>query len=205
MIEAGSAKDFFTKPKTETGRDFLKTGSSWFVSPDVPSLSPATKRPSSVVTPRCFHWIRKDLLGGMMKPGLLDDTEEDYVLLTQLKVKNLISLLEQPVHEALSASFDIHGVHFPIDDMGVPELGAAHEMCAWISEQMQQGHACVVHCKAGLGRTGLMLANVLVYQGATAIQAIHEVRTVNHYYIQSDVQFNFISEFEAYLKVSSLT
>ncbi len=203
LIETGLSKDFFLKPQTQTGRNFLESGSSWFVADDTSETSSKPrKHATAVIMPRGFYWIRNGLLGGMMKPGLLDNIERDYLALNQLKVKNIISLLEQPIDLERANDFNLHATHFPINDMHCPELQATDKMCAWISAQMEQGHACILHCKAGLGRTGLMLASILVYQGASAVQAIHEIRTINNSYIQSDEQFNFISLFEAHLRRS---
>ena len=52
-----------------------------------------------------------------------------------------------------------------------------------------------VHCHAGLGRTGTILASSLVWRGATAEAAIARVRAVGRSYIQNRAQEDFVRRF----------
>ena len=55
----------------------------------------------------------------------------------------------------------------PFDDHQVPPLALMKRFCesvhAWLSGDPR--HIAVVHCKAGKGRTGLMVSAYLVYTG----------------------------------------
>jgi len=52
--------------------------------------------------------------------------------------------------------FDL--LYLPIPDFGVPELGILQEGVREALSHSQSGHGIVIHCHAGLGRTGLFAA-----------------------------------------------
>ncbi|MCJ7625869.1 MAG: tyrosine-protein phosphatase [Anaerolineaceae bacterium] len=64
-------------------------------------------------------------------------------------------------------------IHLPIPDYGVPETGGLGETLDKILEEAQAGKNIVVHCSAGIGRTGLFMAvlarKVLGFSGQEAI------------------------------------
>ncbi|MGE0326021.1 MAG: dual specificity protein phosphatase family protein, partial [Polyangiaceae bacterium] len=60
---------------------------------------------------------------------------------------------------------------------------------------LERGDRVAVHCHAGLGRTGTMLAAFLIYRGETAEAAITRVREVRPSYIQSQAQLDFLKRF----------
>ena len=193
MIEVTQAEEFFREPRTEAGREFLHSGSSWV--PDDGSGPPLRAPAKALRAPREFHWVQMNLLGGVEQPGLRGDLDGHLDGLQQLGVQVLVTLLEQPFEVRKIESRGIMSVHFPIDDMKVPTLAAAEELCARIAGWTEAGRATVVHCKAGLGRTGTILACVLVHQGLSPVKAIDTVRGVKSGYIQSDEQFAFVGEF----------
>lgn len=201
IVESGTAQRFFSQPRTELGRDFVKLGNCW---PEA-EKKPRRRRPrqSRLVRPGGFHWILKDQLGGMQRPGLLQNEEDDLLALVDLHCHYLVTLTEHPYSGAdRLPTLGIDSVHFPIEDMGVPHLQAAKDLCRKIDRWIRRGDVAVLHCKAGLGRTGTMLACALVYRGLDAVRAVDRVRGVNPRYIQSEVQLEFIHEFEEYLAVA---
>ena len=50
---------------------------------------------------------------------------------------------------------------------------------------LRQGEVVAVHCLAGLGRTGLVLAAWLIQQGLTAEEALRRLRTIEPGFVQS--------------------
>jgi atypical dual specificity phosphatase len=200
LIETTPTEEFFRQPKTPMGAEFLRSGNCW---PKESELAPA---PAALLRPRSesrrsphrpngFHWVLPERLGGTQWPGLVADRERDLDALAALGVGVLVSLTEKPFEPEPLAARGIRAEHFPIPDMGVPAVEDAASLCARISQWIDTGLVVVLHCKAGLGRTGTLLACVLVERGADAVAAIHRVRCTNPRYIQSEEQLAFVSVF----------
>ena len=74
---------------------------------------------------------------------------------------------------------DIAYLRLPIPDFGVPDSGWHAQ---WQIEapallaRLRAGESVVLHCKGGLGRTGMIAARMLVELGCTAQEAITSVR-----------------------------
>ena len=203
LVERGPARSFFDAPQTDLGRKFVISGNCWPSEPSVPpppGASPNWMPSAQEVAhrPGGFHWVLPDRLGGMQCPGLLGDVYDDLSSLQLMEVRHVVTLTEDPFPPEKLEAYGIHGLHFPIVDMDVPAHASAVALCRRVSTWVDKGERVVLHCKAGLGRTGTMLACVLMVRGESAVKAIHRVRSVNPLYIQSEKQLSFIGELEAY-------
>ena len=61
---------------------------------------------------------------------------------------------------------------------------------------LAKGEVLAVHCLAGIGRTGTVLAAWLVREGLTATEALRRVRLIDHQYVQSAEQEAFLQAYE---------
>lgn len=89
-------------------------------------------------------------------------------------VDSVVSLLEAGEIRELelkdeSALCHAHGMafhSFPIADRGVPQSGKAFAvLVADLHAQLMQGRAIAIHCRAGIGRTGVLAACLLHARG----------------------------------------
>jgi hypothetical protein len=83
----------------------------------------------------------------------------------------------------------------PRSDMGIPTPRTAAELCQSILEHMDRGSAVLLHCRAGLGRTGTMLACTLIALGEAVEEALLTVKRSCPGYIQSPIQHVFLRHF----------
>lgn len=196
-------QQFFSQPQTAIGKEFLQSGSAWYSNPNsnnVPKEDSLTalRRFSSICE---FYWVVADMLGGMQKPGLMTDIEDDLRIMEQLGVNVLVSLQQEPIDVLLLQKYNIQGLHFPIIDMGVPDLEKTYQFILGVQTLSSEGKSIIYHCKAGMGRTGTMLAcNLLWLKNISAINGIDKIRQVNHKYIQTEEQMEFVSRFECFLR-----
>lgn len=86
--------------------------------------------------------------------------------------------------------------HLPVADFTAPTLRQVEQAIASIDDFFAQGLAVAMHCRAGLGRTGTVLACYLVSQGSPAKQAIEEVRMKRPGSIETPEQVAVIELFE---------
>jgi atypical dual specificity phosphatase len=140
-----------------------------------------------------FRWILPGRLAGSARPGLWTPMERDMALVKSLGIRLVVTLTETPL-TPLPEAFGLRGLHVPVPDMGIPTSHAALELCREVVASIDRGEPVLLHCKAGLGRTGTLLACCLVAQGKSAGQAIAAVRSVSPFYIQSEIQERFIEE-----------
>lgn len=187
VVESASADTFFTAPRSELAARFLRQGNCW---PSEPTVS----------LPDHFKWIVQGALAGMGRPGLLRADEDDLTAIATAGVRVVVSLTERAMSADLLRAFGLSGRHFPIRDMGVPALGPTARLCAEIARSMETGAPVVVHCHAGLGRTGTILAATLVWRGAEPDEAIATIRGTRPGYVQTKAQQDFVSRFAEYCR-----
>jgi atypical dual specificity phosphatase len=146
--------------------------------------------------PPSFRWIVPGRLAGSGLPGLLVPVEEDLEFLAEHGIRTVVSLTETAPAATGTAPF--RWEHFPLADMSHPTPREAGRVCAAVVRAMEEG-ATLVHCRAGLGRTGMIAACVLVSLGRGAQEAVAEVRRVHASYIQTRAQEQFVGHFETWL------
>lgn len=104
-------------------------------------------------------------------------------------IERLVSMLEGDEARELgldeeAARCTEHGLlfdYFAIVDRGVPERAAFAEKVRVLSDAVKAGETVAVHCRAGIGRSGLMCACILIRLGVdpeTAIETVSRSRGV---------------------------
>jgi protein-tyrosine phosphatase len=116
-------------------------------------------------------------------------------LITLLEADELARLgLADLVTRAGAAGLDV--LHAPIADGGVPPSpAAAVGLVGRIAAAMTSGETVIVHCRAGLGRTGTVAACTLVGLGREAAEAIAVVRRVRPGTVENARQEAFVEAF----------
>ena len=150
--------------------------------------------------PRGFHWLRADALAGMPAPGLTTDIGYDLDLIRSTGVTHLVTLTMEPLPKEPLLEHGLQSIFFPIEDMDAPTEEQAAKLCAQVQALLGQNQVIGFHCKAGLGRTGTMLASYLVWEGVAPEAALQQARTVEPNWVQSAKQENFLVRFAAWLR-----
>ena len=144
-----------------------------------------------------FYWLVEGIIGGMSRPGTRDDLDEDLeALRDDHGVKTVVSLTESPLDADRLAQFDLDYHHLPVADFTAPAPAVIDRVVDLARVAEHTGNAVMVHCAAGRGRTGTVLACVLVSRGLEADDAIEAVRAVRPGSIETAEQVEAVRGYE---------
>ena len=121
--------------------------------------------------------------------GALSEFDDDLSILYAGGVRSVVCLLNIPRDREIYESAGFQFFCEPIPDFAAPTREQGKRILDFIEEAPR---AVAVHCEGGIGRTGTILAAVLIRRGMTAEAAIEAVRKVEPAAIESRAQFHYL-------------
>ena len=148
-----------------------------------------TKKPTN------FSWLIEKKLAGSGIPTSLD--EFNWIL--NQDVNSIVTMTENSLPDTWTEK--INYLHVPTPDLTAPDMDRIDLAVEFINEQIKNNQSVMVHCAAGMGRAGTILACYFVkYQKFSAAQAIKKIRDKRPGSIQSEVQELAIGFYEKHVK-----
>ena len=141
-----------------------------------------------------FSWVIPGKLAGSMGPICEEDLE-------YLKGKGVgaIVRMEQRTVSGDEAGF-VDMAEF-VPDMCPPTFSQVDRMIDFIEDRITSDMPVAVSCRAGMGRTGTVLACYLVWvEGYSAGDAIRHLRALRPGSVESQSQRDFVHEYEERIK-----
>ncbi len=148
---------------------------------------------------RGFSWVVDSKLAGMPILGRSQILALDIAFLDQQSIDLLVSLTIEAIPKSDLEARGIDGLHLPVRDFSAPTQEQMLVFVREIAARHAVGENVGVHCTAGLGRSGTMLAAYFVSTGMSAEQAIAHIRELRPGSIETKSQEDAIAEFAATL------
>ncbi|HMO35750.1 MAG TPA: dual specificity protein phosphatase family protein [Gemmatales bacterium] len=115
-------------------------------------------------------------------------TPEELQWLRQAGIDILITLTEEPPLRQYINQAGLMLVHIPILDFTAPTQQDFQAAIEAIRKAKESGLGAAVHCAAGMGRTGTILAGWFVAEGMSSTDAIRHVRQLRPGSIETSEQ-----------------
>ena len=147
---------------------------------------------------RSFTIIVPGRLAVMNRPGMYTSLGEDLAFLHGERVGAIVSLTTMPLDIEAVRRAELEYLHEPVPDFTAPgpeQLGRIIEFIARQSEELER--LVLVHCGAGLGRSGTVAAAYLVRGGLEPGAAIERVRKLRPFSVETAEQESAV---EAYAR-----
>lgn len=169
---------------------------------------------TSQSSPLCIAEVlfgeREGRLGLTICPGKKDegrgwdrDLEDDLRVIRNWGGSTVITLIEAhefkllqvPKLNETAARMGLRWIHLPIRDVDVPDqrfdLGW-QTVGSEIHQRIDAGERILIHCRGGLGRSGLVAARILIERGCAPQDAVHRVRAVRPGAIETRAQEHYV-------------
>ena len=130
------------------------------------------------------EFIGSGVLAVMAKPVSGEWIEEEFMGIANEGINSIVSLLE--LHESyelglqnekqLAEKNGMEFISYPLKDRGLPN--SVNEFKKFTKElyyQIASGKNTVIHCRAGIGRTGVVAAGVLLHCGFEPDEAFNHI------------------------------
>ncbi|WP_148677163.1 protein-tyrosine phosphatase family protein [Staphylothermus hellenicus] len=98
-------------------------------------------------------------------------------------------------------SYGIEYVHVPTPDFHPLQLLELYYLSNYIEKQISSGRRVYVHCRGGVGRSGLVTASYLVYKGQDLIGAVKYLRERIPYALETIGQQRMLEDYYSLMKI----
>ena len=131
-----------------------------------------------------IEMIGSGFLAVMAKPVSGEWIEDEFFGIAKAGIKQIVSLLE--IHEEyevglqnerkLAEQNHMVFISFPIQDRGLPNsVSEFSKVTKKLYQEIAAGKNTVIHCRAGIGRTGIVAAGVLLHYGFKPDEAFRHI------------------------------
>jgi len=140
-------------------------------------------------------FVRTTLMTEGVVASAYPSSDEELAALVALDVSQLINLHERPHAPERLAAHGLTEVHIPVVDFTPPTPVQLQAAITAIEAARSEGRTVAVHCAAGLGRTGTVIASYLTRSGLPAADAIERVRTLRPGSVETQEQVDAVVAF----------
>jgi atypical dual specificity phosphatase len=144
-----------------------------------------------------FYWLVDGRLAGCSRPGGRrgDQLRSDLEFLREAGIEAILSLTETALDAALMEEMDFEWLHLPVIDLTPPSERQLVQALDFIDQQHALRRSVAVHCLAGQGRTGTVLAAWLIRSGMDPAEALAELRGCCPGAVENDAQVAALEQF----------
>ena len=151
-------------------------------------------------TPHNFSWVIPDKLAGCAVPSYSSEIDG----LVDLGVTKLITLSEEKLPAQMNLRDSVsglkHEIHGCVEFEGIP-VDKIVKIIDSIENEIGAGGKVVVHCRAGNGRTGTVLAAFIMKENnLSSREAIAFVRKLRRWSVETQGQENCLVLYGQYLQ-----
>lgn len=154
----------------------------------------------TAVNPHNLTVVVPARLAVMGRPGIYASLEADLETLRNHGIGAIVSLTDTPLPAEVIAARGFVYLHEPVADFTAPTPAQLDRILEFIDRQEAAGRMVLVHCGAGLGRSGTVAAVYLVKRGSDPQAAIRQVREVRPFAIETREQEEAVAKYAERLR-----
>ncbi|MGQ9845090.1 MAG: MazG nucleotide pyrophosphohydrolase domain-containing protein [Caldisericia bacterium] len=135
-----------------------------------------------------FSWVVDKFLAASEYP----DDEKKLKFLKSQGIISIVTLSEKKIDDNLLSKYKFRNLYLPIKDFDIPKLSDVLKFLRWMKLMEKWRVPTLVHCDAGIGRTGTMLAIYFISKGKSAKESIELIKEKRGYKVESLKQESFL-------------
>ena len=143
-----------------------------------------------------FVWIEEGMVAGCAGPR----SEADLAFLKKMGIRAIVRMYPTIISQHVAAA-GLSDCLVPVENFHPPLPEDIERMLAFLHESLAEGAPVAVSCRAGDGRTGVVLGCYLVSKGLTARESITQLWAKYPGYLETPEQEDAVYEYEVRLRL----